>query len=230
MLTLDSHEMLPHENDIILFPPGCQHTARLLEPSRYERYVFYFSPQFFTDMDMTDLPAFFSQTHACFHHIRPEAYPAFCYLLEHLKHTLSLQEPDTALTAFSDVLQLFHLIASSSETNSNRITDIPANVRELREYVDRNFKDLQTVNDIARHFYYSREYVSKIFRQYYNLPLSEYLLNRKIDFAKAQLKEGRSVTSAFDDSGFHSMSSFISAFRKRTGMTPSEYKKKKRSG
>ena len=225
----DSQEMLPHENDIMLFPPGCQHTARLLEPGCYERYVFYFSPYFFTDMGMTELPAFFSETHTCFHHIRPDAYPAFCYLLEHLKHTLAQLEPDATLSAFSDVLQLFHLIAANSEPNSTRIIDIPVNVRELREYVDRNFQTLQTVNDIAQHFYYSREYVSKIFRQYYNIPLSEYLMNQKINSAKSLLKESKSVTYACNSCGFHSMSSFINAFRKRTGVTPSEYKKKNKS-
>ena len=118
------------------------------------------------------------------------------------------------------------MISSSSEPNSTRIMDIPANVRELREYVDRNFRTLQTVNDIARHFYYSREYVSKIFRKYYNLPLSEYLMNQKINCAKAWLTEGKSVTAAYSSCGFHSMSSFINAFRKRTGVTPSEYKKR----
>ena len=225
----DNQEMLPHKNDIMLFPPGCQHTARLLEPGHYERYVFYFSPQFFADMGMTEFPAFFSQIHACFHHIRPDAYPTFCYLLEHLKHTLTQLEHDATLSAFSDVLQLFHLITVSSEPNSTRIMDIPANVRELREYVDQYFKTLQTVNEIAQHFYYSREYVSKIFRQYYNLPLSEYLMIQKINYAKALLTEGKSVTCACSSCGFHSMSSFINAFRKRTGITPSEYKKKKKN-
>ena len=91
------------------------------------------------------------------------------------------------------------------------------------------FKTLQTVNEIAQHFYYSREYVSKIFRQYYNLPLSEYLMIQKINYAKALLTEGKSVTCACSSCGFHSMSSFINAFRKRTGITPSEYKKKKKN-
>ncbi|MBQ7886991.1 MAG: helix-turn-helix domain-containing protein, partial [Clostridia bacterium] len=45
---------------------------------------------------------------------------------------------------------------------------------------------------------------------------------------KNLLKEGKSVTFAFDSSGFHSMSSFINAFRSRTSMTPSEYKRSKK--
>ena len=45
----DDQEMLPHKDDILLVPPGCMHTARLLDLGPYERYVFYtprsFSPR-----------------------------------------------------------------------------------------------------------------------------------------------------------------------------------------
>ncbi len=63
----------------------------------------------------------------------------------------------------------------------------------------------------------------------YNIQLSEYLLNKKINCAKALLEKGKSVSFAFDASGFRSMSSFINAFRQRTGMTPSEYKRAHRA-
>ena len=42
------------------------------------------------------------------------------------------------------------------------------------------------------------------------------------------LREGKSVAFSFDASGFRSMSSFINAFRARTGMTPSEYRRSKK--
>ena len=102
---------------------------------------------------------------------------------------------------------------------------IPSSLRGLREYVDQHFRSIRTVTDIARHFYYSREYVGWISRQNYNMHLSEYLLNRKIGYVKTLLEEGKSVSFAFDAGGFHSLSSFINAFRRRTGMTPSEYKR-----
>lgn len=224
----DDQEMLPHKDDILLVPPGCMHTARLLDLGPYERYVFYFSPQFFSSLDILALPAFFAEKHASFHHIKSPYRAEFYYLLEKLKSVLRADENDAALLAYSYVTQLFHLIANHSDVNSNRIADIPENVRALREYVDCNFQLLNTVSEIAQHFYYSREYVSRIFKQYYNLQLSEYLVNRKVDYAKNLLKEGKSVTFAFDSSGFHSMSSFINAFRARTGMTPSEYKRSKK--
>ena len=224
----DDQEMLPRKDDILLVPPGCMHTARLLDLGTYERYVFYFSPQLFSSLDIGTLPDFFSQKHASFHHIGSQYRAEFFYLLEKLKALLQSDENDAALLAYSYVMQLFHLIANHSNVNSSRISDIPENVRALREYVDHNFQTLSTVSEIAQHFYYSREYISRIFKQYYNLHLSEYPINKKVDYAKNLLKEGKSVTFAFDSSGFHSMSSFINAFRARTGMTPSDYKRSKK--
>ena len=52
--------------------------------------------------------------------------------------------------------------------------------------------------------------------------------HKEIDYAKRLLREGKSVAFSFDASGFRSMSSFINAFRARTGMTPSEYRRNKK--
>ena len=187
--------------------------------------MFYFSPSFFSDLGIGAPPAFFAQNAPFFHHIRPEKLAEFRYLLQQLEYSLDFWQTDTVLTAYSLILELFFLTAHHSDVNSSRISDIPSSVRSLREYVDQHFQSIQTVTDIARHFYYSREYVSRIFRQCYNINLSEYLLNQKIGYVKKLLEEEKSVSFAFDASGFHSMSSFINAFRQRTGMTPSEYKR-----
>ena len=187
--------------------------------------MFYFSPSFFSDLGIGAPPAFFAQEAPSFHHVRPEKLAEFRYLLQQLEYTLAFWQTDSVLTAYSLILELFFLTAHYSDVNSSRIADIPSSVRSLREYVDQHFQSIQNVADIASHFYYSREYVSRIFRQYYNMHLSEYLLNQKIGYAKGLLEEGKSVSFAFDASGFHSMSSFINAFRQRTGMTPSEYKR-----
>ena len=180
---------------------------------------------FFSDLGIGAPPAFFAQEAPSFHHVRPEKLAEFRYLLQQLEYTLAFWQTDSVLTAYSLILELFFLAAHYSDVNSSRIADIPGSVRSLREYVDQHFQSIQNVADIASHFYYSREYVSRIFRQYYNMHLSEYLLNQKIGYAKGLLEEGKSVSFAFDASGFHSMSSFINAFRQRTGMTPSEYKR-----
>lgn len=221
----DEREIIPQRDDVLLFPPGCSHTARLLEPSRYDRYVFYFSPQLFDSLGDGCTPHFFQGEKARCHYIAPEARGRFFFLLEELKTALESNQDDMGLQAYSYALQLFLLISRHSSVNNDSIAVVPQKVLNIKDYIDTHFQTLGTITEVAAHFYYSREYISRLFKQYYNLNLSEYLVNKKIEYAKLCLEQGKSVGFAFDACGFHTMSSFVNAFKVHTGMTPSEYKR-----
>jgi AraC-like DNA-binding protein len=90
--------------------------------------------------------------------------------------------------------------------------------------VDANFLHLRSVNDVADHFFYSREYISRSFQKYFNTPLYDYILNRKMMHCCTLLQQGELVESAARKAGFHNLSSFVKVFRKRYGCNPSEYK------
>ena len=221
----DNQEIFPQKNDIILFPPGRFHTARLSEKSEYNRYVFYFDAQIFGFLGKGCLPKLFKTNSAGCYRIDKEKRGEFFYLLEKLEAVLYSGNPECCLLAFSYVLQFFYLINGWAKLNQESVAQIPQRVQEVKKYVDTNYQELNTTSEIANHFFYSREYVSRIFKQYYNINLSEYLVNKKITRAKQALEQGGNVTYAFNASGFRSMSSFVKAFRMRTSMTPSEYKR-----
>ncbi len=221
----DEREIIPQRDDVLLFPPGCSHTARLLEPSRYDRYVFYFSPQIFSALGDDCVPHLFQSDKACCHYIAPEARGRFFYLLEELKTILESGQEDVGLRAYSYTLQLLLLIAHHSSVNNDSIAVVPQKVLKIKDHIDTHFQTIGTITEVASQFYYSREYISRLFKQYYNLNLSEYLVNKKIEYAKHCLEQGKSVGFTFDACGFHTMSSFVNAFKAHTGMTPSEYKR-----
>lgn len=221
----DNQEIFPKRNDIILFPPGRFHTARLSEKSEYNRYVFYFDPQLFDFLGKDCFPKLFKTNSAGCYRIDKEKRGEFFYLLEKLEAVLYDDNLEHGLLVFSYVLQFFYLINGWAKLNQESVAQIPQKVLEVKKYVDANYHELNTTLEIADHFFYSREYVSRIFKQYYNINLSEYLVNKKITRAKQALEQGGNVTYAFSASGFRSMSSFVKAFRSRTSMTPSEYKR-----
>lgn len=225
----DNKEFTPHDNDILIFPPGTYHTARLLEKSLYDRHVFYFSTKLFQSLGNDFLPEIFTNDGASCLSLNRESRGRFFYLLEELKSTLQSKMPNCGLLSYSYILQLFSLISSGTRINRDGMAFIPQKILDIKEYVDKNFQFISSVSDVANQFFYSREYVSRVFKQYYNINLSEYIVNRKIACAKALLEEGRSVSYTSDTSGFRSLSSFTEAFRTRTGMNPSEYKRTYRS-
>ena len=221
----DNQELFPQKDDIILFPPGRFHTARLSETSEYDRYVFYFDPQLFNFLGNGCLPQIFRENSPGCYRIARKKRGEFFYLIENLEATLYDENIANGLLAFSYILQLFCLINEWAKIHQDGIAQIPQNVLEVKKYVDENYQAVNTTTEIANHFFYSREYVSRIFKQYYNINLSEYLANQKINRAKQALEQGGNVSYAFNISGFQSMSSFVKAFRSRTSMTPSEYKR-----
>ena len=226
----DNHEIFPNKGDIIIFPPGLLHTARLAQKSQYARYVFYFNAELFDFLGHDNLPLLFKNSHVNCRFVEPEKKCELFYLLEKIEYAVRQENMAAGLLAFGFVIQLFCLISNHTLLNKDSIATIPQNVLAVKTYIDDNYQPINTASEIARHFFYSREYVSRIFKQYFNINLSEYLINKKIDSAKSALEEGKSVTYAYNAAGYRSMSSFVNAFRLHTSMTPSIYKRLHYSG
>ncbi len=66
-----------------------------------------------------------------------------------------------------------------------------------------------------------------IFHQNFGINPKEYILRRKIVFAKEMLLEERAISSIAYDLGFSSSQSFATTFKKLTCSTPSNYRKKR---
>lgn len=221
----DNQEFSPVRDNILFFPPGCQHTARMLENGPYERYVFYFDPEVLDFLGRGYLPEVFRYKHPICLSILHNKRAEFYFLRERLMDVLHSEEKDAGAQAFSHFISLLLLVSANTKINRSSIAEIPQKVLDIKHYVDHNFRDINTTAEIASHFFYSREYVSRVFKQYYNINLSEHLINQKINCAKQLLEQGNSASFAYTASGFRSMSAFVSAFRARTGMTPAEYKR-----
>ena len=221
---VDEHEVFPVRGDIIIFPPGCDHTAHLIKECFYERHILYFSGDFFLKSNIKKPPSFLSSNKACVRRISSNKNTRFAELLNELSSMSEKQNKADAVLANALCFELIHLIVNYSKISDIDVTPIPDYVRRVREYIDNNFTTIQSVTELAKDLYYSREYMSRIFKQYYNLSVSEYLIRKKIDYAAELLKNGKSVSFACDSSGFHSMSAFIRSFRAIKGVLPSKLK------
>ena len=79
------------------------------------------------------------------------------------------------------------------------------------------------MSEIAAHFFYSREHLSRRFKHAFNLSVSEYLAKRRVGESLVLL-QSESVANTALRVGFHSQSSYIAAFKRYIGCLPSEYK------
>lgn len=223
---VDKQEFSPVRDNIIVIPPGCQHTARMLDNGAYERYVFYFDPELLDFLGAGYFSEVFRYREASCLSVVHNKRAEFYYLRERLMDVLHSEDTeDAAAHALCYAVQLLLLVSNDTKINHKSIAEIPQKVLDVKHYVDHNFQTINTTAEIATHFFYSREYVSRVFKQHYNINLSEYLVNQKINHARRLLEQGNSVSFACNAAGFKSTSAFINAFRLRTNMTPAEYKR-----
>ena len=97
-------------------------------------------------------------------------------------------------------------------------------LRRARDLVDRDYAQPLDVPAMARTALMSPAHFSRRFRATYGETPYAYLMTRRIERAKALLRQGMSVTDACFAVGCTSLGSFSSRFTEIVGETPSHYR------
>ncbi|MBE7010984.1 MAG: response regulator [Ruminococcaceae bacterium] len=101
-------------------------------------------------------------------------------------------------------------------------------VGELKSYIDTNFKDITSLKQIAADLYISTGYARNIFKKQTGQTIFDYLVDRRIAEAKKLLRDpSYKVYEIVSLVGYTSKAHFIETFKRKTGMTPSEYRQLK---
>jgi AraC-like DNA-binding protein len=99
-----------------------------------------------------------------------------------------------------------------------------AHLRRARDLMDREYSEPLDVPAMARAALMSPAHFSRKFRAAYGETPYSYLMTRRIERAKALLREGSSVTDTCVAVGATSLGSFSSRFTEIVGETPSQYR------
>lgn len=96
---------------------------------------------------------------------------------------------------------------------------------DIKDYIELHVSEQLRVSAIAGYFGYNEKYLSTMFRQWAGIPVKQYILQVKMDHAKAELSDtNRSVSQIGYSLGFNDPHNFANAFKKLTGLTPSNYR------
>ncbi len=97
-------------------------------------------------------------------------------------------------------------------------------LRRARDLIDRNYAQPLDVPAMARAAIMSPAHFSRKFRAAYGETPYFYLMSRRIERAKALLRQGMSVTDSCVAVGCTSLGSFSSRFTEIVGESPSQYR------
>ncbi len=131
----------------------------------------------------------------------------------------------TVLESYMNLLIVRILRRVRFEATDKSDSDIWA---KLSDYIDKNLGADLTLPTLAKKCFYNPSYFSRIFKERFDMSLTEYINHRRIETAIRLFREtDLSGEEIAERSGFSSKSSFYRVFTKITGRTPSEYRKKK---
>ena len=112
-----------------------------------------------------------------------------------------------------------------SDLTKNRV--VSRHIVVAIDYIRSHIQENLTVESIADSLSLNSSYLSKLFKQEMGITLSRYIRDQKINVACNMLRHlDESSLSIANYLGFSSQSHFIQVFKKSTGMTPEEYRRK----
>ncbi|WP_040950905.1 response regulator [Gorillibacterium massiliense] len=99
-------------------------------------------------------------------------------------------------------------------------------VHEIAKFIQANYQNELTLQDIANHLYVGREYISRRFKQETGENVSDYIGRIRNEKAKLLLlNPNLKIAQIAEMVGYQDEKYFSKVFKKLTGMTPNEYRK-----
>lgn len=95
------------------------------------------------------------------------------------------------------------------------------------DYLRENYTSAFSLGSLASKSFFSKNYFCKLFKETAGMTVTEYVQKLRIEEACKMLDNlNKNITEISMETGFADYKSFYTAFTKRVGMTPSEYRKR----
>ncbi|WP_080872750.1 helix-turn-helix domain-containing protein [Oceanobacillus timonensis] len=121
---------------------------------------------------------------------------------------------------FTESKDLFY-----KENKKERHPDLANPIQTALQFIQSSYKEQITLDEVAQSVYLSTSYFSRLFKDEIGVTFVDYLMTYRIDQSKSLLKMTTLPMEVIANQvGFTTGAYFSTAFRKKEGCTPSEYR------
>lgn len=148
-------------------------------------------------------------------------------LLDAYKKSISLTR-----TQLDGLIQYLQVIGSHLTGTYNNVVfmekiNMPDKIESIRQYLEANYTEDISIEQIAKKFYISPGYLAHKFKETMNVPFQHYINSLRIRKACEMLTyTDLFISEIAAMNGFGSISQFNRVFQAQKGMTPSQYRRK----
>ena len=98
-------------------------------------------------------------------------------------------------------------------------------IKKAKQYIQDNYNRMITLTDLADYMGLSESYSSRLFNKEVGMNMSSYINEIRVEKAKELLTHSdEKIYGIAEKIGYASTTAFHVAFKKKTGMTPAEYR------
>ena len=124
------------------FKPGQMHTGRLLKPSQYERYVIYFSPDFFNmENKITPLMDFITNSIGTHMTLSERRFNELLDILKKMDKIANAEKPYGELVLKALLIELFYIL-DSQEKKVKEGEALTEAMGDIKRYIDANYASI----------------------------------------------------------------------------------------
>ena len=203
--TQNGKEYISESKNVLFLPKGASYTAKTISDSKC--VVINFN-SFNADLG-TDIIKIL---------ISDEGIEELCDLLNDL--SAAYDESFGHYRNMSKLYKIFEIIFCQSAKSDN------SGFGSVLKYIDENIGKANITNaELAGIVGYSEVYFRKLFKRRFGISPIQYVINRKIGYAKQLLNGQHRIAEVAEKCGFNSVYHFSREFKQQTGKSPSEFAK-----
>lgn len=146
---------------------------------------------------------------------------------------LQADQPGCSPIVDGAVLEIFYHLARASagdEVRAGRRREevtSPGFATEAQDYLNRRYAEPLTIDEVARHFHFSRQYFTKLFRRLVGQSPHAYLTEVRLREARVLLEQTTlPIHEIAARVGFADPYYFTRTFRQHLGLTPTQYRRR----
>ncbi|OXS79056.1 AraC family transcriptional regulator [Domibacillus enclensis] len=138
-------------------------------------------------------------------------------------------EAELKLLTATILLNIFKLSKGANDRLAMPKSEKDVHVEKTAAYIQQHFHEKITLDHISAALSISKFYLSRVFKEVTGITIMEYVMDCRLNKVKYELEMNpeRVLYDIAVESGFESPAHFSRFFKKKVGLTPSEYRRRK---